>query len=150
VSAEPNGKPVGGDPVAGRLRIDGQAIERLTLVDEHDRSMVLERPGTEVSLAPDKYQVEKIELQGGFHCYSYADSEDDWLHVAPGKTPVLKAGAPLKSTVEVSRRGRVLTLDYSLVDAAGHKYVKQDRNQPPKFTVTRNGQSTGSGSFEFG
>ena len=54
--------------------------------------------------------------------------------------------------VRVQRVGRLLKLDYDLVDAAGRKYVQRGISGavPPKFTVYKDGQSIGSGSFEYG
>jgi hypothetical protein len=81
-----------------------------------------------------------------------ADTKDAWTQVSPDKSPVLKIGAPLKPTVHIARQGRVLTLDYKLLDAEGRNYSKRDTNgfPPPKFTVRKDGRIVGSGVFEYG
>jgi len=141
-----------------RLTIKGRGIERLTLVEANDdlrneKVTQIERPGASISLPAGKYRVQRVELKGGLSCHTYFASEDVWIHVAPGQSPVVKVGAPLTPKVRVSRAGRVLAIDYELVDAAGRTYTPETadrRAKPPTFTVLKNGQSIGSGSFEFG
>ena len=135
-----------------RLNVEGGAIERLTLVDASQRVSQFERPAKSVQLPAGKYWVQQVELKGGFSSRGYHGS-DDGMEVAAGQSPVLKAGAPLTPRVRVNRTGRLLTLDYELVDAAGRNYVcsRPDRlAKPPTFTVLKHGQTIGSGSFEFG
>ncbi|NQU23864.1 MAG: hypothetical protein HQ567_21490 [Candidatus Nealsonbacteria bacterium] len=59
------------------------------------------------------------------------------------------AGQP-KPTVKVTRNGRVLTLDYDLLDDAGQSRPQTDRSCPPRFVVTKDGQEIDSGSFQYG
>ena len=54
-----------------------------------------------------------------------------------------------KPTVNVTRNGRVLTLDYELLDT-GQGQSGTDRGHPPRFVVTQDGRETGSGSFQYG
>lgn len=143
-----------------RLTIEGRGIERLTLVEANDdddlrneKVTKIERPGAIVSLPAGKYRVQEVELKGGFSCHEYFASDDDWIHVAVGQSPVVKAGAPLTPKVSVKRTGRVLAIDYELVDAAGRTYTPgtaDRRAKPPTFTVLKNGQTIGSGTFEYG
>jgi hypothetical protein len=150
LSAESQATQAASPPAACHLRIEGQAIERLTLVDESNNVTVLDRPGERVSVPAGKYSVREIRLQGGFLCHAFPKGEEDWIHVAPGQSPVIQAGAPLKPVLDVKRHGRALTLRYNLLDAAGRNYRKTERVNPPQFTVSRNGQTIGSGSFRFG
>jgi len=133
-----------------RLTIQGRGIERLTLVDTGQRETKIERPGESVVLPAGKYRLREIELTGGFSCQEYFAGDDDWIQVAVGRSPVLKAGAPLTPQVRVNRLGRILTIDYELVDAAGRTYAPDSDNRPPAFTVCKGGQTIGSGSFEYG
>lgn len=136
-----------------QLNIEGQAIERLTLVDAGEKETAIERPGKSISLPAGKYRLRDVELQGGFSCHEYFASDDDWIHVAAGQSAVLKAGAPLTPRISVKRSGRVLTIDHELADAAGRTYTPGTENRrakPPAFTVFKNGQTIGSGSFEYG
>jgi hypothetical protein len=59
---------------------------------------------------------------------------------------------PLSPQVRVQRAGRLLTLDFDLLDAQGQRHNPgQDRQRhPPTFTVFKDGQPIDSGSFEYG
>ena len=141
----------GSETSAGRLTVEGRAIQQLTLVDERGRATRITRPGGSVSLPAGKYYVQLVALRGGFVCQAYAQSEDDWIHVAMGRSPVLKAGAPLTPRVRVQRTGRLLAIGYELVDAAGRNYTcSEPGGIPPKFTVRKHGQTIASGSFKYG
>lgn len=141
-----------------RLTIEGRGIERLTLAEENEdvtneKLTEIKQPGASISLPAGKYRVQRVELKGGLSCRVYFANDDDWIHVAAGQSPVVKAGAPLTPKVRVKRTGRLLAIDYELVDAAGRTYTPDTadrRAQPPTFTVLKNGQTIGSGSFEYG
>ena len=53
-------------------------------------------------------------------------------------------------SLTVKRAGRLLTLDYQLLDADGQKFRNPDRNHPPRFTVYQGDRLVGSGTFEYG
>jgi hypothetical protein len=144
--------PASAEPAMCRLRIEGRAIERLTLADEHERVTAVPQPGESVSLPAGRYRVQEVDLTGGFQCAMYAAGPDEWVQLAADQTPVLKLGAPLTPQVRVKRVGRLLKLDYELVDAAGRKYVQRGvaGAVPPTFTVSKDGQTLGTGSFEYG
>ena len=147
-----------GDVLAGvassdcQLRIEGRGIERLALAAASGEVINLSQPGEFVSLAAGTYWVREVELTGGFRCYSWLADDDNTVQVAAGKTAVLRVGPPLTSQVRVRRAGRLLNLDYELVDAAGRNYVRRGSESaaPPKFTVFKDGRPLGSGSFEYG
>lgn len=140
------------EPTACRLQIEGRGIERLVLADEREQLTKIARPGDSVSLPAGKYRVREVELAGGFRCYEFGGGADDWIQVTADQSPLLKAGAPLTPQVRVKRRGRLLTLDYDLVDAKGRNYVQRrvENTPPPKFAVSKDGQALGAGSFEYG
>jgi hypothetical protein len=52
----------------------------------------------------------------------------------------------------VQRRGHSLNLQYRLVGAGGETYqpLRQDPNEPPRFTIYRGEKEIASGKFEFG
>ena len=58
--------------------------------------------------------------------------------------------ASLTPHVRVTRQGRVLKLDYELLDARGMKSPPVDRNQKPHFKIYRDGQQIVAGDFEYG
>ncbi len=70
----------------------------------------------------------------------------------PGEPQMHKQLTP---QVQVTRAGRLLNLDYQLVDASGRSRAdelrqQQQRNTPPRFTVWQGGREIGSGTFEYG
>lgn len=82
-----------------------------------------------------------------------------------GLTPILgseKAGASgqlqadtlLTPHVEVTRVGRVLYLDYQLLDDSGHNQIREalqrGHNTPPRLTVCQDGCEIASGTFDYG
>jgi hypothetical protein len=139
------------EPAAYPLRIEGRAIQQLTLANENEEVTALSQPGERVSLPAGKYYVREVELTGGFRCYAFGAGADDWVQVAADQTPVLKVGPPLTPQVHVQRAGRLLKLDYQLLDAADRNYVQRNsESDPPRFTVFKDGQPLGSGSFEYG
>ena len=52
--------------------------------------------------------------------------------------------------VRVTRQGRLLRLDYELLDAGGTKTPPADRNKKPHFEIFREGQQLAAGDFEYG
>ena len=72
--------------------------------------------------------------------------------VNPEKADELKAAAPLNHTVNITRTGRVLKLDYELVGANGKKYSLWDIADRSKstFSIYQNNVKVGGGTFEFG
>lgn len=132
------------------LRIEGRGIERLEFADEDQKPTVFTKPGASVSLPAGRYFVREVELTGGFECYGWLD-DGGWITLPADSPPVVKAGAPLTPKVQLKRAGRLLQLDYQLVDAAGRGYSPdEDAVPPPTFRILKNGQTIGSGSFEYG
>ncbi|MCU0982895.1 MAG: hypothetical protein MUF25_27350 [Pirellulaceae bacterium] len=138
-------------PAVCQLQIAGGAIERLVLADESQKTTEFARPGESVSLPAGRYFVREVELTNGFRCYAWIGGDEDWIQVSADPAPAVKVGAPLTPKVRVKRAGRLLTLDYELVDAAGRRYTPKDHTAAsPRFTILKNGQTIGSGSFEYG
>ena len=52
--------------------------------------------------------------------------------------------------VQVTRQGRVLKLDYELLDSRGNKPSTVDRTHKPRFRICRDGREIASGDFEYG
>lgn len=174
VSAEPTTKQPATDAVACQLKLVGEAIERLKLINEIGIEKQLYRPGQDVSqpIAPcrtgklveiesdavgqtqtlpaGRYRVTQVELTGGYQCTIGDTGEDGSFQLVPGKLYELKVGAPLSPSVKVTRQGRLLMMSYQLLDAGGRGYSNQNRTNPPRFAVFQDGQEIGSGSFEYG
>jgi len=150
LSAESEPEQPSADPTACQLNIAGKFIEELVLVDEAGHTKQLNQPGPSVTLPAGQYRVSQVELKGGFLCTVVGTEESDSFRLTPDEPHELQVGAPLNPNAKVTRQGRLLELDYQLLDASGHNYTNQDRENPPRFTVHKNGQEIGSGSFEYG
>ena len=75
------------------------------------------------------------------------------LNVAAGQVTEFKAGAPLRSTVDIRKKGRLYDFDYKLVGAGGEEYrlsgLTGERIRPG-FEIYRGSSKVASGSFEYG
>ncbi|NQT12567.1 MAG: hypothetical protein HQ582_07460 [Planctomycetes bacterium] len=142
-------EPPAGDASNGELRIEGKLIESLMVVNKAGNSRAINRPGASVSLPADQYSIQQIKLEGGFTCFYPA--ADQSFSVTPDKPCRLQAGAPLTPEVTFTRSGKILTLDYRLLDAAGRDYRPSGGSlAPPRFVVYQGEREIGSGSFEYG
>jgi hypothetical protein len=153
-------------PAMGQLKIEGKAIERLSLAKRigkgdasSEKPLVLNSPGSTVSLPVGDYLLERIELKGGYVCnvpfrvFGPNNQElraPQWLTIGPDQPCVLKIGAPLKATLRTYRQGRVILIAYDLLDSEGRRYASTKRGSPPRFTVSCDGREVASGSFEYG
>ncbi len=162
-AAEPGRPPA---PAMGQLNVEGGAVEQLTLrkmrTDEQFDAtdpLILHRPGSRVSIPAGKYLLQRITLHGGYLCYvpfqvigpsNVVLRGPELLTISPDKPCLLKVGAPLTTTLLVSRHGRVIHLAYRLLDAEGRMYTKEKRGEPPRFKVLYDGREIASGSFEYG
>jgi hypothetical protein len=134
----------------GQLNIEGKSITNVTLVDDRNQTLEFPRPGPTVSLPAGKYRLQEVQLQDGFRCYQYGLSEDEWFRISTERPHQVRLGVPLKPTIKATRQGRLLKLGYELLDADGRNYTNQQRVNPPQFTVYKDGEEIGSGSFEYG
>ena len=144
------------DGVACEMRIRGDSIVRLTLVEKTGRSGVrFDKPGETVQLPAGEYRVEQVELKDSYVLDSQPSQRKDWFKVTPAGPNELIVGAPLYPTASARRHGGFIQLSYDTVDGAGRSYSKTidrtvERPPPPTFTVFKNGEKIGSGSFEYG
>ena len=146
----------GADGVACELKIRGHSIVRLMLVEKTRHSGVLfDKPGESVQLPSGEYRVEQVELEDGYALDSQPGQRQDWFEVTSAGPNELVVGAPLYPTATATRHGGFVQLDYDTVDAAGRSYRKTAGRTPgmpppPTFTVYKDGDEIGSGSFEYG
>lgn len=138
------------DSAPGELKLEGKYIERLVLLRKDGHREEFNRPEETIRLPMGEYRLREVYLRGGYTCHAWRDSKINWVTVAPEKPAVLKVGAPLKQTVKVERRGRILVLDYELLGAGTEKYTSGDRSKPPTFTVYKGDKEIASDKFEFG
>ena len=149
-TAEEAEDAAGRDGAGCELRIKGKFIKTLTLVDRLGKVEQIPDPGPSVLLPAGEYRVREVELQGGFRCYVYSERDQDWFTLSPDGPCDLQVGAPLTPKAKVGRQGRLLKLDYELLDAAGRNYSKRDRANPPRFAIYQGDRLLTSGSFEYG
>jgi len=132
----------------------GKRIESLTLTDQQGQPVVFRR-GSGMCLPPGQYLIQGIDLPGGYSSLTYGGHPPDRLTLVPGKPCRFDIRAPLTPSVAVKREGRLLKLDYQLLDGDGRKYRRNDpsgsdRSHPPQFAVYQGESLIGSGSFEYG
>ena len=142
----------------GELRLTGKFIQRLILTGSPSPpaaapfTVVLDRPEPTVKIPAGGYSRCQLQLEaGGARAWRSAQLAPAMV-VGPSNIAVLTAGGPLTNTVEVAPQGGSLLLNYGLVGAEGAAYQlrRQDRSQPPGWTVYRKGKAIDTGRFQFG
>ena len=139
----------------GTLEMKGSHIRRLILREGKDRDsslVLLDLPGNRVLVPARVYNKQRIFLDGGeIFRVLFASSRNE-ISVIQDKVTLLKLGIPLTHTVEMSRHGTELLLDYQLVGVGGERYVNygKDFRNRPTFAIYRGKDKIGSGSFEYG
>jgi hypothetical protein len=137
----------------------GKHIKNLWLFNQQGQQPMYRRRGSSMFVTPPgQYRIQEIDLQGGYSAFprsGYSGPWADWLTLAPGKACRFDIKAPLTSSVSVKRAGRLLKLDYQLLDGDGRKYRRNDRSgkdraHPPQFAVYQGNRQIGSGTFEYG
>jgi hypothetical protein len=149
-AAEPANDQPARDPSACELVIEGKGIEKLVLVNTMGQDKVISRPDPSVFMPPGEYWIREIQLQGGYSFYAYYNSDGNQFTLNRDAPYKLKAGAPLTPSVTVKRHGRLLTMDYQLLDSTGRKYLNQGRTNPPQYAIYQGDQKIASGQFEYG
>ena len=134
----------------GELKLEGKYIDLLVLRRKDGRTERFNQPEETIKLPAGEYQLLEARLEGGYTCRIMRVSGRDWVTVDEDKPAVLKVGAPLKQTVKAKRQGRILILNYELLDVGGEIYTSSNRNKPPTFTVYKGDKEIASDKFEFG
>ncbi len=134
LAAEPN----------GILKIEGKYIRQLILYGKHQE--VLEEPNETVRLPVGTYYVSEIKLQG----YTSRSFKVRQFDIKEGQATVLQLGAPLSQTVNVSRRGNSLVLNYKLQGIGGESYFPDERGSAPKCAIYQGGKEIANCSFKYG
>ena len=138
------------EPAKGELKLEGEHVERLVLRRKDGHTERFDQPGEVVELPVGQYHLMESHLDGGYTCFQGPGPQNKWITIAENKPAVLKAGAPLKQTLEVKRQGRTLALDYKLLGIGGEAYAGADRSNPPGFTVYKGDQEIASGQLAYG
>ena len=135
------------------LTIHGDSIRQLTLIEKHGTGQAFESPGETVKLPAGEYRVEAVAIEGGYELSPLESFRQKWFHVTEKGPNELTVGAPLYPTVTTRRHGGFIQMDYDVVDGEGRSYQREftEKMPPaPTFTVFRDGEEIGSGSFEYG
>lgn len=136
-------------PLEGELQIEGELIQCLTLVGTTGETQTIARPEATLSLPVDQYRIQEIQLSNGYVCFYPATAES--LSVTKDQPCKLQAGAPLTPGLTLERSGKIVELDYGMVDAAGRRYSGGESSpDPPRFNVFQGDREIGSGTFEYG
>lgn len=133
----------------GRLEIRGKFIQSLELESREGARRTIDRPSGTLTLPAGEYRLCRAGLQGGYSWQLRGD-EEPWFRLEAGKVQSIEVGAPLQPHVAVSPNGGHLSLDYSVRDSAGRKFTGPRLGAPPRYSITKDGQEVGSGSFEYG
>ena len=142
----PPQEPAAGDAKC-ELVIAGPFAERVLLHDEQDATHEIDNPQRNTSLRAGRYYVYCVQQQGGSKLYPKGQ---DWFTLSPGQPHRLTFPEPVRPLIKATRRGRTLTLNYSLLGADGRDHGREFANIPPTFKVFKNDQEIGSGTFRYG
>ena len=139
------------DSALGELKLEGEYVERLVLRRKDGRTERFDQRDETIKLPVGEYRLQEVRLRGGYIFRSSRTPIRDWIMITEDKPAVLKVGAPLKHSVGIRRRGRILFLDYRLVGVGGEIYTgRMNRSKPPTFTVYKGDKEVASDKFEFG
>ena len=139
----------------GILKLEGKFFKRIILTEGNERgsaTAIIDFPGNTVSVPARTYSKQRVFLDGKeIYAFLYADSQTE-ISVTQDKITPLKLGPPLNNTVEISRRGSELQLDYQIIGLRGEKYVHLSRSSAsrPEFAIYRGKNKIASGSFRYG
>lgn len=139
----------------GTLQIKGQWIEQLVLGD--GRMLVLsELSDQPVTVPAGELKIKQFALKFAPDKPAVSvDRLNKTVSIAEGVQSELVIGGPLKSTVDISRRGTILYFSYGLVGSGGERYnvgqlTGYDRSKPPTVAVYKGDTRLASGKFEYG
>jgi hypothetical protein len=138
----------------GELRLTGAFLDRVIL-DPGDYTVVWDAPGPVVKAPVGRYPLHRVRLKHGNAeaCRSPVSMLPiPGVTVSESQSTALQIGGPLTNSVTVSHRGRQLVFVYQLVgaDRVQYRLARQDRSEPPTFTVYQGNKRIASGKFEFG
>ncbi|MEA3225956.1 MAG: hypothetical protein U9Q07_08390 [Planctomycetota bacterium] len=140
-----------GKSTLGKLRLDGEYIERLVLRRNDGHTEVLNDPEETVKLPAGQYLLQDVRLKGGYTRQTIRAPHSNRITISKDKPALLKVGGPLKQTVSVRRRGSILELTYGLFGADGNTYaIASNRNKRPTFAIYKGHRKIVTGKFEFG
>jgi hypothetical protein len=135
---------------SGEVELKGSDIARLVLDGGTRRQVLFVNPTSRVRVPADNYLRYSVLLRNGVE-QAHADI-DRPFKVEAGQSTVLNVGGPLTNSVEITRRGRLLQLEYRLTGAGGDEYkpMQQNRANPPEVAIYQGDRRIASGRFAYG
>jgi hypothetical protein len=138
----------------GELKVTGKFIQRLVLPGGM-YLVLLDQPAGIVKIPTGSYNqpIVRLEQNGTVAFCNPNQTPNSRRFSVDDKTPaVLNVGGPLTNSVNVSRHGEDLRLDYRLVGVGGETYqmANENRSHPPEFAIEKGDKQIASGKFEFG
>jgi hypothetical protein len=139
----------------GKLNIEGKHIARLVL-ESRSSTVLLHYPQQNVSIPVGDYHCSGVYLyckdDGLFNPQREYGTKKESISVTEDGSATLKAGGPLKNTVELTRSGTTLNLGYKLIGIDNKSYTRLSgrRDKPPTFTIYKGNREIVSDKFEYG
>ncbi len=137
-------------PALGQIQVTGEMLNRIILEDASGYTAVLDGPVKEAKAPLGNYRVSEVWVKKDA---AEAVQEAGRVLALTDKGPAsLRAGGPLTNSVNITRRGKSLVLNYELVGIDGGPYRLQnvDRQNPPQVKILRQGKQVASGKFAYG
>ena len=139
----------GCEAAMGELKLEGEHIERLVLLRMGGPAEMFDEPNETIRLPVGRYLVNDLRLKGGYRSQTTPDGRP--IDITESTPTLFRQGGPLKHTVSVLRRGRILELSYQLQGIGGETYESAaSGGEPPTFAVYSGDKQIAAGQFEFG
>lgn len=134
--------------VVGTLQIDGESVSKVILQDHRhcEQHHVISDSNTVLEVG--QHTLMGVHLVGGYEWRQWASN--DKITIEADEAAVLKAGGPLKQTVDVKRTGNMLSLTYSVTGIAGRQYTNLAQEYRPYFTIRAGDRLIATESFAYG
>jgi len=138
----------------GVLKLSGEDIGRVFL-ENGKRKVVLEQPDKQIQVPAGSYDRAQVLLAKNGRQATIAPVDafrTKAFTVSRDSAASLSIGGPLTNSVQITRVGQDLRLNYRLLCGDGREYqlANLNRAKPPKFTVYKGGRAIATGDFEFG
>ena len=133
----------------GQLKIEGTHINRLFLERDDGHTEDWSNLNGSIELPVGTYQVKQLTLKDSYTCQAGSLTKLGPIEINADTPAVLKAGGPLRQSIEINRRSRTLILNYRLHGIGGEEYAPHS-GAHAKFTVYSGEKAIATGAFEYG
>jgi len=135
----------------GILILEGRFIKVLVLKKDKD-TFKFENPEATIRLPIGTYEAYMVFFQDNESQIQAQAYLSEKLEITESKPAILKAGAPLISSILVEKYADTLRMNYYLKDSQGNSYeLKKDHNSnPPKFSIYKGDKKIVSDQFSYG